>query len=284
MNIQFAGKSVLITGAARGIGRAVALAFAKDGANVLVNTRNQQTLDAVYEECKAVSNGGKIGKFLADVGDVDQNNAMIDYMVKEFGGIDILITNAAAEDHVTFLTMDEAVFERAIMTNFRGVVFLNQRAAKDMVRRGVPGRIINFSSIGASKPHRMMMPYDSTKAGIEGITRAAALELAPFGITVNAISPACVRRDNTLNVVDDRPKQAKCFEQAILRWGEPEDVAWLVEFLASEFAGFITGDIIPIDGGMAIQARSMNGPSGDFYHIPEPSNLQEFLDKGLLEL
>lgn len=284
MNIQFTGKSVLVTGAARGIGRAVALAFARDGANVLVNTRNEQTLEDVYAACCEASAGGRIEKYLADVGDVEQNNAMIDYMIEKFGGIDILVTNAAAEDHVAFLKMDYDVFERAVMTNFRGVVFLNQKAAKNMIRRNVPGRIINFSSIGAAKPHRLMTPYDSTKAGIEGITRAAAVELAPFGITVNAIAPACVRRDNTLNTVDDRPKQAKYFEQPMLRWGEPEDVAWLIEFLASEYAGFITGDVIPIDGGMAIQARSMNGPSGDFYRIPEPANLEAFISSGELKL
>ena len=92
------------------------------------------------------------------------------------------------------------------------------------------------------------------------------------------------RRDNTLNTVDDRPKQAKYVEQPMLRWGEPEDVAWLIEFLASEYAGFITGDVIPIDGGMAIQARSMNGPSGDFYRIPEPANLEAFISSGELKL
>lgn len=281
MDIQFKGKNVLVTGAARGIGRAVALAFARDGANVLVNTRKQETLDAIYEEVRGVSTG-KTEKFLADVGYPDQINAMCDYMIGKLGGIDILVTNAADTGRWPFLGITPEILNRHVMTNLNGVMFLNQRAAKDMIRRKVPGRIINFSSIGATKPHRMQVPYDTTKGAIEAITRAAALELAPFGITVNAVAPACVKRADTLNVVDERPKEASYYESPILRWGEPDDVAWLIEFLASDYAGFITGDVIPIDGGMAIQSRRFptpDAPDADHF-MPEPKNLQSFIDRG----
>lgn len=281
MNIQFEGKNVLVTGAARGIGRAVALAFARDGANVLVNTRRQETLDEIYEEVRKAGRG-KTVKYLADVGYLDQINAMCDYMIRELGGIDILVTNAADTGRWPFLGVTPEILERHVMTNLNGVMFLNQRAAKDMIRRKVPGRIINFSSIGATKPHRMQIPYDTTKGAIEAITRSAALELAPFGITVNAVAPACVKRVDTLNIVDDRPKEACQYESPILRWGEPEDVAWLIEFLASDYAGFITGDVIPIDGGMAIQSRRFPTPDAkdaDRF-MPEPKNLQAFIDSG----
>lgn len=281
MQIHFEGKNVLVTGAARGIGRAVALAFARDGANVLVNTRRQETLDQIYQEICAVSQGNH-QKYLADVGYLDQINAMCDYMIEKMGGIDILITNAADTGRWPFLGVTPEIMDRHIMTNINGVMFLNQRAAMDMIRRKVPGRIINFSSIAASKPHRLQIPYDTTKGAIETITRAAALELAPFGITVNAVAPACVKRDDTLNIVDNRPKEACQYESPILRWGEPEDVAWLIEFLASEYAGFITGDVIPIDGGMAIQSRRFPTPDApDAYSfMPEPCNLQDFIDRG----
>ena len=281
MNIRFEGKNVLVTGAARGIGRAVALAFARDGANVLVNTRRQETLDEIYEEVSKAGRG-KTAKYLADVGYLDQINAMCDYMIRELGGIDILVTNAADTGRWPFLGVTPEILERHVMTNLNGVMFLNQRAAKDMIRRKVPGRIINFSSIGATKPHRMQIPYDTTKGAIEAITRSAALELAPFGITVNAVAPACVKRVDTLNIVDDRPKEACQYESPILRWGEPEDVAWLIEFLASDYAGFITGDVIPIDGGMAIQSRRFTTPDAkDADHfMPEPKNLQAFIDSG----
>lgn len=281
MNIRFEGKNVLVTGAARGIGRAVALAFARDGANVLVNTRRQETLDEIYEEVSKAGRG-KTAKYLADVGYLDQINAMCDYMIRELGGIDILVTNAADTGRWPFLGVTPEILERHVMTNLNGVMFLNQRAAKDMIRRKVPGRIINFSSIGATKPHRMQIPYDTTKGAIEAITRSAALELAPFGITVNAVAPACVKRVDTLNIVDDRPKEACQYESPILRWGEPEDVAWLIEFLASDYAGFITGDVIPIDGGMAIQSRRFPTPDAkDADHfMPEPKNLQAFIDSG----
>ena len=281
MQIRFEGKNVLVTGAARGIGRAVAVAFAKDGANVLVNTRNRQTLDDVYEEICSISSGNH-RKFLADVGDLDQIHAMCDYMIKEMGGIDILVTNAAETGRWPFLAVTPEIMDKHINANIKGVLFLNQRASMDMIRRKVPGRIINFSSIAASKPHRLQVPYDTTKGAIETITRAAALELAPFGITVNAVSPACVKRDDTLNIVDNRPKEACQYEQPILRWGEPEDVAWLIEFLALDFASFITGDVIPIDGGMAIQSRRFPTPEApDAYRfMPEPCTLQDYLDRG----
>lgn len=281
MNIRFEGKNVLVTGAARGIGRAVALAFARDGANVLVNTRNQETLDAIYEEVSAAGEG-RAAKYLADAGDMEQINAMCDYMIRELGSIDILVTNAADTGRWPFLGITPEILERHVKTNLTGVLFLNQRAAKDMIRRKAPGRIINFSSIGATKPHRMQVPYDTTKGAIEAITRSAALELAPFGITVNAVAPACVRRADTLHIVDNRPKEASFYESPILRWGEPEDVAWLIEFLASEYAGFITGDVIPIDGGMAIQSRRFPTPDApDAAHfMPEPKNLQSFIASG----
>ena len=281
MQITFEGKNVLVTGAARGIGRAVALAFARDGANVMVNTRNRETLDAVYRELCAVSSGNH-RKFLADVGDLDQINALCDEMIETMGGIDILVTNAAETGRWPFLGVTPEIMQRHIDTNISGVLLLNQRAAMDMIRRKVPGRILNFSSIAASKPHRLQIPYDTTKGAIETITRAAALELAPFGITVNAVAPACVKRDDTLNIVDNRPKEACQYESPILRWGEPEDVAWLIEFLASDYAGFITGDVIPIDGGMAIQSRRFPTPDSPEAHsfMPEPANLQAYLDRG----
>ena len=246
-----------------------------------MNTRNQETLDAIYEEVSAAGDG-RAAKYLADVGDMEQINAMCDYMIRELGGIDILVTNAADTGRWPFLGITPEILERHVKTNLTGVLFLNQRAAKDMIRRKVPGRIINFSSIGATKPHRMQVPYDTTKGAIEAITRSAALELAPFGITVNAVAPACVRRADTLHIADNRPKEASFYESPILRWGEPEDVAWLIEFLASEYAGFITGDVIPIDGGMAIQSRRFPTPDApDAAHfMPEPKNLQAFIASG----
>ena len=287
MNIQFHGKNVLVTGAARGIGREVALAFAKDGANVLVNTRNPQTLSAIYQETVCASMGqGKIEKFLADVGDLDQIHQMCDYAVQSLGGIDILVTNAAETMRGPFLGLTPQILKQHTDTNISGVLFLNQLAAKDMIRRNVPGRIINFSSIGATQPHRMQISYDTTKGAISSLTRAAALELAPFGITVNAVAPACIKRAETLDIIDTRPKEACQYESPILRWGEPKDVAWLIEFLASDFASFITGDVIPIDGGMAIQSRRFpmpDSPEADCF-MPEPKNLHDYIARGEIQI
>ena len=251
------GRAAIVTGAARGIGRAVAMKLAEEGADVLVNTRDPKTLDAVYEDVKRVAKGGKVAKFLADVRYEDQVEAMFDHAMAEFGKVNIVVNNAAVSNPRPALQYTSDFWEENLRINLYSVYYTCTRAAREMVKAGEKGSLINFSSIGATQPHRQLLAYDSSKGAIDSLTRALALELAPFDITVNAIAPAsilgfCVAPMDPEKAAARDPKD---FATPITRQGTPEDVAELALFLASEESSYITGQIIPIDGGLSVQAR-----------------------------
>lgn len=252
-----AGRSAIVTGAARGIGRAAAMILAAEGADVLVNTRDPRTLEAVYQDVKAVAKGGKVAKFLADVSCEDQVNAMFDHALAEFGKINIVVNNAAVSKAKPALQYTTEFWEENLRVNLYSAYFTCIRAAKEMVKAGQKGSLINFSSIGAMQPHRQLLAYDSSKGAIESLTRALALELAPFDITVNAIAPASILGFNVAPMDPGKAagRDPKDFATPITRQGTPEDVANLVLFLASQESSYITGQIIAIDGGLSVQAR-----------------------------
>lgn len=254
---RVAGRSAIITGAARGIGRAAAMTLAAEGADVLVNTRNPETLEAVYQDVKAVAKGGKVAKFLADVGYEDQVNAMFDYALAEFGKVNIVLNNAAVTNPRPALQYTAEFWEENLRNNLYSVYYTCTRAAREMVKAGEKGSLINFSSIGSTQPHRQLLAYDSSKGAIDSLTRALALELAPFDITVNAIAPASILGHNVSPMDPEKAarRDPKDFATPITRQGTPQDVANLVLFLASPESSYITGQIIPIDGGLSVQAR-----------------------------
>jgi 3-oxoacyl-[acyl-carrier protein] reductase len=230
--------------------------LAENGADVLVNTRNEETLEAVYQDVKKVATG-KVAKYLADVGYEDQVNAMFDHAIAEFGKVNILINNAAVNKNRPVLEYTSDFFEENLRVNLYAVFYTSTRAAREMVKRGVKGSIVNFSSIGARQPHRQMLAYDTAKGAIESMTKAMALELAPFDITVNAISPASIV-GNFVRQMDpeiQKRRDPRDFVTPITRQGTPEDVANLVLFLSSEESSFITGQVVAIDGGLSAQAR-----------------------------
>ena len=254
--MDVAGKNVIISGAARGIGKQIAIQMAVNGANVLINTRNPETLKQVLEEAKSVAKG-KVVAYLADVGNREEVEAMFDYMIEELGGVDVVVNNAAIVPGRGFLAADEVWFDNVIKTNLYSVFYMSHRAAKEMVKRGAKGSIINFSSIGSTRAHRNSLAYDTSKGGIDAFTRALALELGPWEIRVNAISPACILGAHVREMTPERvaEKNPADFVTPIPRQGTPEDIANLVQFLASEASGYITGQVLSIDGGMSIQAR-----------------------------
>lgn len=254
--MRLLGKSAVITGASRGIGRAIAALFAQQGANVLVNGRKEEELEASCELISATAEG-KVVPCIADVGYKAQVDAMFDLALQEFGRIDILVNNAAVAWGKHFLDYSEEWWDQIMQNNLKSVYLTSHRAAPHMVANR-QGSIINLSSIGATKAHRQSVAYDASKGAIDAFTRSLALDLAPWNIRVNAIAPAVIVGDHVIKLPEAvlaRGNPAD-FITPLLKQGTAEDVANLSLFLACEESSFITGQVIAIDGGLGIQARA----------------------------
>jgi len=239
---RFTEKIVLVTGAGHGIGRAVAERFSAEGAHVIVND-----VDAARANEVAVAIGGEA--IAADVSDKSQVDAMFD----RTGSVDVLVNNAGniyATRH--FLEGDEAWWDHVLGVNLKGAFLCSHRAAQSMARKR-SGVIINMSSGGATKAHRGNVAYDASKGGIEAMTRAMALDLAPYGVRVNAIVPGLIR---TYDITDDVAADRGIVVP--LGWlGSPEEVAGPTVFLATDDARYITGACLVVDGGLLVQQRSV---------------------------
>lgn len=247
---RFSNKIVLVTGAAHGIGRAIAQRFAREGAQVIVNDVNAAGVEAVVQQI--TGEGGSAIPGIADVSDKAQVDQLFDSVLQRFGTIDILVNNAALIDvERHFLQADESWWDRVLAVNLKSVFLCSFRAAQVMARRH-QGVIINMSSGGAVKSHRGMAAYDASKGGIEAITRAMALDLAPYGIRVNALSPGAIDTQG----MSEEAKRERGITVPLGRMGEAEDLAGPAVFLASDDASYITGHILRVDGGLLVQQRS----------------------------
>ncbi len=250
MEKRFTSKVVLVTGAAHGIGRAIALRFANEGAQVIVNDVNREGAEATVRAI--TGSGGSAIAGIADVSNKGQVDGLFDNILERFGKLDVLVNNAGlinVERH--FLEGDEAWWDSVLSTNLKGAFLCSLRAAHAMARRR-QGVIINMSSGGATRSHRGMAAYDASKGGIEALTRAMALDLAPYGIRVNALVPGSIDTQGmNLEVKHDRGQTIP-----LGRVGEPEELAGPAAFLASDDASYITGHILVVDGGLLAQQRS----------------------------
>ena len=243
------GKVALVTGGSRGIGRAIAVALAREGAKVAINFAGNEK---AAEETKAlVEQAGSEAILLkADVSDKDADAALIDTVIKTYGKIDILVNNAGITRDSLMLRMKEDDFDAVIDTNLRSVFYLTKAAAKSMMKKRT-GRIINMSSIVGLTGNAGQVNYAAAKAGVLGITKSAAKELASRGITVNAVAPGFIETDMT-DVLSDTVKESLLHEIPLKRMGEPKDVANAVLFLASDQSAYITGQVIHVDGGLVM--------------------------------
>lgn len=242
------GRKALVTGASRGLGQAIAQALASAGADVAVTARDVKGL----EETRArISNMGKRSfAYAHDVRDVDSCSSVIDAAAHALGGLDILINNAGYEEIRPALDVDEALWERIVSTNLKGAFFCAQAAARNMVALGQRGAIVNLCSLTSYVGVPTAVPYGSSKAGLMGMTHALAAEWAQQGIRVNAIAPGYFRTAMTDIFYQDGAWQDAMLEKIPQRrFGEMEDVAGAVVFLASDASRYVTGHCIPIDGG-----------------------------------
>ena len=243
------GKTAVVTGASRGIGRAIAIELAEQGAEVIINYNGSgKRAEKVKQEIEA--KGGKAETVQCNVSDFAQCSEFIGGIIKKFGKIDILVNNAGITKDGLLMKMPEQDFDDVLAINLKGTFNTIRAAARQMIKqRG--GRIINMSSVVGICGNAGQVNYAASKAGIIGVTKSAAKELASRGITVNAVAPGFVETEMTA-VLSDKVKEEAVKQIPLGRFGKPEDIAKTVAFLASEEAGYITGQVIQVDGGMAI--------------------------------
>ncbi|MFD2925490.1 3-oxoacyl-[acyl-carrier-protein] reductase [Halobacillus naozhouensis] len=239
----------LVTGASRGIGRAIALELAQNGAKVAVNyAGSEDRAEAVIQEIK--DNGGEAIKIQANVSQADDVSRMVKTVVEEFGRLDILVNNAGITKDNLLMRMKEQEFDDVIDTNLKGVFMCTKGVTRQMMKQKF-GRIINISSIVGVSGNPGQANYVAAKAGVIGLTKSNAKELASRNITVNAVAPGYITTDMTDQLTDEQREQMLALIP-LNRLGGGEDVARAVRFLASGDAAYITGQTLHIDGGMVM--------------------------------
>ncbi|HIZ35856.1 MAG TPA: SDR family oxidoreductase [Candidatus Ruania gallistercoris] len=248
---RFAGTRVLVTGGSRNIGRTIVERFAAEGAQVAINSVVPGEADELAAELTGA--GQTAIAVPADVSDPDQVEQMLTRITEDLGGIDVLVNNAALPmmGRVPFFELSLADWDRQFAVAARGTYLCTRAAAR---RMGTGGRVVNISSVGASKAHRSAVAYDATKGAIEAFTRAAALELAPYGILVNAIAPGAISNDR-FQGLDPEVQAGEVAPIPLGRAGTGADVAGAIAFLASADAAYITGQVLTVDGGLTAQVR-----------------------------
>ncbi len=250
MHDSLRGRVVLVTGAGRGIGRAIAERFAEAGSAVAVNDIDGRAAAGTAEAI--TDRGGTAMAAPADVSDSAQVGAMIDAIMAEHGRIDVLVNNAGIiSPTLHFFEADEEWWRRIIDVNLTGHFLVSQPVARIMATNG-GGSIVNMSSGGATRAHRSFTAYDATKGGIEALTRAMALDLGPYNVRVNALVPGSI--DTSGMTADQRALRGE--NVPLGRIGEPLDMTGAALFLASDEAAYITGETLRVDGGMLAQQRS----------------------------
>ena len=248
-NSDIVGKSALVTGASKGIGRAISLELAQMGVKVAVNYNSskseaEEVVDTIAEM------GGMAFKVHADVSDLDQVNEMVDRVNDEWGGVNILVNNAGIIDDGLLMRMSDDAWHRVMGVNLNGTFYCTRATLRHMVRQRW-GRIINIGSVVGIRGNIGQTNYSSSKAAIIGFTKSLAKEVATRNITVNAVTPGYISTETVAGLTQRQ-------KDTIMTWipqgkfGDTEDIAHMVGYLASEKASYVTGQIISVDGGMAI--------------------------------
>ncbi len=243
------GKVALVTGASRGIGRQIALTLAEYGADVIVNYNgSREKAEEVVQEIESM--GRKAAAVQCTVADFEACGKMVENMIAQFSHIDILVNNAGITKDNLMIKMSEADFDAVIETNLKGTFHMIKHMYRPFLKQKA-GRIINLSSVTGILGNAGQANYAASKAGVIGLTKSVAKELAGRNITVNAVAPGYIDTDMT-QAMTDTAKEAVLSQIPLKRAGTPKDIAETVAFLASEKASYITGQVLSVDGGMAI--------------------------------
>jgi glucose 1-dehydrogenase len=258
--MKLAGKVALVTGSSQGIGQAVVIRLAQEGANVVINYRShpegaEETLakvEAVGGKCYMAQCPKLQGHTIkADLGNVDEVQQLVAESIGHFGKLDILVNNAGIEKHAPFWEVTEADYDAVMNVNLKGVFFATQAMVNHLIATKRPGKIINISSVHEELPFPNFTAYCASKGGMKMLTRNLAVELGAFGITINNVAPGAIATPINTKLLNDPEKLNALLQHIPLnRLGQPQDIASLVAFLASSDSDYITGSTLFVDGGL----------------------------------
>ncbi len=247
--MDFTNKTAVVTGGSRGIGLAIATKLAQGGANIAILYVGDES-EGIKAKEELSQYGTKVEQYFCDVSDFEASQKVVEQVIKEFGGIDFLINNAGITRDKLILNMDEKDFDAVIGVNLKGTFNMIKHTYKHFMKKRF-GRIVSTSSIVGLNGNAGQANYSASKAGIIGLTKSVAKELAGRGVTANAVAPGYIGTDMT-NVLSDKIKDAMKAQIPAKRIGTPEDVANVVAFLCSDEASYVTGEVIRVDGGLAM--------------------------------
>lgn len=247
---RFKGKVALVTGGGRGIGRAICVRFAQEGANIVFTGRNND--ENVAETIRQVeATGAKVHFIQSDISQVTAVFLMVKEALDTFGQIDILVNNAGIEINAPFWEVEEKDYDAVMNTNLKGMFFLTQAFVRFVKENNRTGVIINNSSVHEELPFPNFTPYCASKGGMQMVMRNLAVELAPLGIRINNVAPGAIKTPMNAKILSDPSLLATIKKNiSLARLGEPEDVAGVVAFLASDDAKYVTGSTYYVDGGL----------------------------------
>ena len=247
--MDFTNKTAVVTGGSRGIGLAIATKLAQGGANIAILYVGDES-EGIKAKEELLQYGTKVEQYFCDVSDFEASQKVVEKVIEEFGGIDFLINNAGIKRDKLILNMDEKDFDAVIGVNLKGTFNMIKHTYKHFMKKRF-GRIVSTSSIVGLNGNAGQANYSASKAGIIGLTKSVAKELAGRGVTANAVAPGYIGPDMT-NVLSDKVKDAMKAQIPAKRIGTPEDVANVVAFLCSDEAAYVTGEVIRVDGGLAM--------------------------------